>query len=434
MNIRIESTGPCRKQLTIEVPAEDVGKEFSEMVNLYAGSVRIPGFRPGKAPRELVKRKFSKDIHEEVKGRLVPRGYQEAVKKEKLEAVTILDVKENELKEGQPFSFSITVDVAPDFELPTYKGLKLESKVAEVADADVDNVIKNIREQNVKYHDVAGRAVQAGDMVQVDFEGTCEGKAFKEVSEKAASLGSAKDFWVIADAENEFLPGFGAGLVGANAGEQRQVSVKFPEDFAEQSVAGKTAAYDVKLKAIREKQLPPMDEEFFKSLGVESEAALRERIRKDMTQMRADHERQRLEGEILKQLSGAVKFEVPASVLAEETQQAVYDLVRSNTNRGIGKDEIEANKDKLIGAASQSAEERIKTRYILRKIAAAEGVAPTEDEINQRIVELAQRYRVAPDKFQKDLEDNNRLGQVADEVRLMKTISWLYDNATIQTA
>jgi trigger factor len=299
-------------------------------------------------------------------------------------------------------------------------------------DKDIDDVIKNIREQNAKYKDVTDRAAQTGDMIQVDFTGTCEGKAFAEISEKVKSLGEAKDFWVIADAENEFLPGFSAGLVGAKIGEKRDVVVKFAADFAEQGVAGKTANYSVDVKAIREKDLPALNEEFFKSLGVETEAAMRERIKEDMTKMRVDNERSRVEGEILKSLLTATKLDVPESVLAEETQQAVYDMVRSNTNRGIAKEEIEANKEKLFGAASQTAAERIKTRYVLRKIASAEGITATEAEINQRIAELAHRYQMTTEHFQKDLEKNNALGRVADEVRLIKTISWLYDHAKIE--
>ena len=434
MNIRVETTGSCRRQLHVEVPADQVSKEFADVVNGYVGYARIPGFRPGRAPRDLVKRKFLKDINEEVKGRLVPRGYQEAVKKEKLEAVTVLDVKENELKEGQPFAFSIMLDVAPDFALPDYKGLKFESKVAAVEEKDVDDVLKNIREQNVKYKDIADRGVQAGDMVQVDFTGTCEGRPFAEISEKAATLGQAKDFWVIADEQNEFLPGFAAGLLGAKIGDKRDVNVEFAADFAEKSVAGKKAVYNVDVKALREKQLPEVDDEFVKSLGMDSAAALRERIKEDLAKMRKDNERQRLEGEILKSLSGATKFDVPQSVLDEETQQAVYDLVKSNTNRGIAKAEIEANKDKLFGAAAQSAAERIKTRYILRKIAAAEAIVATEDEINNRIAELAHGYRMTTENFQKDLEKNNALGRIADEVRLLKTVSWLYENASIAAA
>lgn len=434
MNIRVETTGPCRKQLHVEVPAEAVSKEFGEIVDMYAGAVRLPGFRPGRAPRDMVKRRFLKDIQDEVKQRLVPRGYQEAVKQEKLDAVTVLEVKENDLAEGQPFSFTILLDVAPDFELPAYKGLALKSELKDVTDKDIDDVITNIREQNAKYQDVSGRAVRAGDMVQVDFEGTCEGKPFREISEKAASLGQAKDFWVIADEANEFLPGFAAGLAGANIGEKRDVAVTFAEDFTEPSVAGKKALYAVAVKAIREKALPDLDEAFFTSMGAENEAALRERIRTDMTGMRKSNERARLEAEILRTLVQGVKFDVPQSVLADETQHAVYDLVRSNTSRGVAKEEIEANKERLIGVATQTAEERLKSRYILRKIAAAENIAATEVEINQRIAELARSHRTTPDKLEAELEKNNQIGRVADEVRLLKTMNWLYDNAAIAGA
>ena len=433
MNIRVETAGPCRRQVHIEVPGDQVAKEFGAVAGGIVGYAQIPGFRAGHAPLALVKRKYAKNIQEEVKERLVRTGYQEAVTKEKLEAVAVLDVKENDLKDGQPFEFSVMLDVAPDFELPAYKGLKLESKKIEVEAKDVDDVIKNMREQNAKFEDVAGRAVQSGDMVQVDFEGTCEGKAFADISDKVKALGHAKDFWVMADPQNEFLPGFAAGILGANVGENRDVTVEFPKEFIEPAVAGKKADFKVSIKLIREKKLPEVDAEFLKSLEVENEAALRARIETDLADMRKNNERSRIEGEILKTISQGTKLDVPESLLAEETQQAVYDLVRSNTSRGVAKEDIEANKEKLFGVASQSAAERIKTRYILRKIAVTEGITANEQEINRRIAELAQNYRTTPENLEKDLEKNNQLGRVADEVRLMKTIGWLYDHAKIET-
>lgn len=434
MNIRVESLGPCRRALHVEVPADQVSKEFAEVVGGYAGVARIPGFRPGKAPKEMVKRRFAKEINEEIKQRLVPAGYQEAIKQEKLQAVTVLNVEEKELKEGTAFSFTITVDVAPDFELPKYKGLKFTAKNEPVADKDIDAVIKNIREQNVKYNDVADRAVQMGDMVQVDFTGLCEGKPFSEFSEKAATLGSAKDFWVIADAENEFLPGFAEGLVGAKVGDQKKIDITLSPAFIETSVAGKKASFDVSVKALREKVLPPMDEEFFKSMGVDGEPAFRERIKKDLAEMRTNNERQRIENEIVKTLVSGTKLDVPDSVLQEETQQAVYDLVKANTSRGVKQEEIEAKKEELFGAASQSAAERIKARYILRKIASTENIVATEEEITKRVADLARQYRMTTEMFQKDLEKNNALGRVADEVRLLKTVNWLYDQSKIEAA
>lgn len=434
MNIRVETTGPCRKEVHVEIPAEKVGEAFSKVIGDYVTVARIPGFRPGRAPRELVKRRFLKEINDEVKGRLVPQGYQEAVKQEKLETVTVLDIKEHELKEGQTFAFTVKLDVAPSFEVPEYKGLKVKSQKVAIEDKDIDAVVTNIREQNVKYTDVTGRAVQAGDMVQVDFTGTCDGQPFAAISEKAAALGSAKDFWLIADQENEFLPGFASGVTGATVGEQRTVDVTFPADFTEPSVAGKKAQFATQVKAIREKQLPPIDAEFLKSLGVESEDAMRERIRTDLQKMREDNERARVEGELIKQLVQATTLDVPESVLQEETQQAVYDMVRSNTNRGVAKEEIESKKNELFDAASQSAKERIKVRYILRKIASAEGVVATEQEIQQRISELAHRYQTTVERFEQELEKNNALGRIADEVRLMKTVSWLYDQAKIEVA
>ena len=241
MNIKVEAAGACRKQVHIEIPAKDVATEYDEVLNAYAQGARIPGFRPGRAPRDLVKKRFSKEIVQEVKERLIPRGYQEALKREKIEAVAVLDVKEKAMEDGQPFSFSLTLDVFPDFDIPAYKGIALDAKKPDITDADIDRTIDTIREQNSKYEDIEGRPVQKGDMAKIDYEGVCEGQPIDQLAPAAKGLGSGTDFWMIADSEQAFLPGFGDGLLGANVGEKRQVMVDFPADFAEAAVAGKKA-------------------------------------------------------------------------------------------------------------------------------------------------------------------------------------------------
>ena len=431
MNLRMDQAGPCRREVHVEIPAAEVSKEFAELTAEYTRYAALPGFRAGRAPKELVRRRYLKDITEEVRKRLVSQGYQEAVKQHKLEAVSILDVKEAQAKDGEDFKFSFVLDVAPDFELPTYKGIALSSKKNPVTDADIDAVVANMREQNAKYNEASGRPVKAGDMVQVDFEGLCEGKPFQDISEKAATLGQAKDFWAIADEENSFLPGFGSALQGANVGDKLEVTVVFPADFIEKSVAGKTAKYSVHVKGLREKHVPEIDAEFLETLGVKTREELNERVRKDMGEMREGNERQRLQNEIVAWLLKNTRLDVPDSELQRERQDVVYDIVRDATSRKVARDEIESKREEIFGAATQQAAERIKARYILRRIAENEKLSATEDEINNRIAMLAHRYRMPTDRFEKELEKNNGFGQIVDEVRIMKTLSWLVDAAKI---
>ena len=176
MNIRVESAGQCRKNVFVEVPADLVKNEFGEVVQAYSQYAKIPGFRPGRAPRDLVRKRFAKEIAQEVKERLVPRAYQEAVKQQNIQTVAVLDVKEDPIEDGQPFSFTVVVDVTPEFPLPDYKGLKIEGKKIEISEEDVDSTIKRLQDQGGRYDDVTGRAVQTGDLVQVDYEGTIDGQ------------------------------------------------------------------------------------------------------------------------------------------------------------------------------------------------------------------------------------------------------------------
>ncbi len=175
MNIRVEDAGVCRKSVRIEVPAEEVSKEFDDVLTAYLRVARVPGFRPGKAPRDLIKRRYSKEIIQEVKERLIPRGYQQAIKQEKLDTVAVLDVKDQPVESGQAFSFTVMLDVAPDFQMPNYKGIAIEGKKVDVGEADIKETIQRLQDNAGRYEDIAGRPVQKGDLVQIDYDGVIDG-------------------------------------------------------------------------------------------------------------------------------------------------------------------------------------------------------------------------------------------------------------------
>lgn len=431
MNIRVESSGPCRREIHIEVPVDQVRTAFDEVTSSYARVARIPGFRPGRAPRDLIRRRYQKEIAGDVKERLIPEGYQAAVKQEKLSTVAVLDVREQALDEEQPFAFSVVLDVAPEIELPTYKGIALQRKKVEIKDEDIDEVLKNIREQNARYEDITGRAVQIGDLVQIDYDGVCEGQPIEKLAPKAKGMGSGNDFWLMADEQNQFLPGFAQGLAGASVGERREVAVDFPVDFPEAALAGKKAAYFVNVKAIREKKLPEVDAEFLKGVGVATVDELRDRVRSDLKNLRDNNESRRLQGEIVRYLLEKATFDAPESVLQEETRQEVYELVRQTQQRGVTAEEIEGKKEELFDSATRSATEKVKLRYMLRRIAAEEKIAVEEREVDARIRALAASWGVPHDRLRADFEKRNALGQVRDDVLMNKVLSQLLSEAAI---
>jgi len=234
MNITVEEVGPCRKKLNIEFPADAVSSAYKDVVKEYARGAQIQGFRKGKAPTNLVRAKYSKQIAEEVRDRLVPEGYQKALAQEKIHPVAVLNLEQADVQEGQAFNYSVLCDIPPDFELPTYKGIALKREESEVPEGALEEALDRLRDQHATYADVE-RPVEEGDLVQVNYSATVDGVALDEVAMTATGLGEASEFWVLAE-EKAFLPGFSDGLQGKTAGESASLDVCFPDEFPQEAL------------------------------------------------------------------------------------------------------------------------------------------------------------------------------------------------------
>lgn len=430
MNIQIEDIGPCRKSVRIEVPAEQVGAAYEQVLNEFTREAKIPGFRPGRAPRDVISRRFAADIQKEVKDRLVPEGYREAVKQHSLHVIEVLAVDDVAFVAGAPMTFKLTLDVSPDFSLPVYKEIPLQKKKQDVTDAAVDEVVKEILDRAATWEEVTGRAVQAGDLAMTDYEGAADGKPVAELAPKMEMLGKVTDQLIPAQPES-IVPGLGAALVGMSAGERKQLAVDFPADYFEKALAGKKADYFITVKGVREKKLPAMDAEFFKKMGMESEAALRDQIRKDLAAAQGQQEHARLRGEIVKYLIEKTTLDLPASVVERETRDAVYDIVSTHRARGVPQETIEEKKEEVFQTAARTAQDRVKLRYILHRIAEQEKVEATEEDLAGRLAELARRYRSTPEEVRAELEKKDSLDDIRFEVRLNKVLDFLLAEAKV---
>jgi len=433
MQVVVENSGPCRKTLRIQIPVEKVKEEYQGVLQSYSKSAPIPGFRRGHAPAKIVDRRFGKEIRQEVKDRLIPLGYREAIQREKIDTVAVLGVGDVQFGVDQPLSFSVTLDVPPEFGLPSLDKINLQAQAVEVKPEQVEQVLTEIRDRNARYEDVTGRAVQEGDLVCVDFEGICEGRPVSELAPSAAGLGSSKDFWVHAG-EHAFLPGFDKGLLGASLGEKRQVQVDFPPDFAEKSLAGRKATYFVDVKGVRMLLVQDLTDEFIKSLGAESKDELQERIRKDLQALAEEREKGRQKSELIKQLLDLTTMELPESVVDEETRHNIYDLVRQSSARGVSRDDIEANKEQLYENANRSARDKVKARYILHRIAREKALKVAPADLDQRIASLAARNGVEPEQMKAYLHGRHMLEDLEDQVLIEKTLDVLLGEVKIKPA
>jgi trigger factor len=433
MKIVVEQIGPCRKAIKVEVPADVVGEAYREMVAEFVKRARIPGFRPGKAPAAIVEKQFAKELLEETRERVVPRAYREALRQEKIDSVSIVDVSEGQLDKTLPLSFKVTVDVNPEFTLPEYKGIAIKSRAVSVKDEEVEQVVINLRERQARFEPVTGRAAGKGDVVEVDYVGACEGRSLSEVAPGNPELAEGKDFWVLVDETTPlFLPGLPAQLEGIEIGQTRTASVTFPSDYRVQAVAGKQADYTVTARGIRERKLPELNDEMLKMLGVQSAEDLRKKVRENLQEAGETAERNRQKDEIVKWIMAHTDLkDLPQTLVEEEARHIIQNVVQENVRRGVAKEQIEANREDIFTRAAESSSDRVRMEYILDRVADAEKVAVEAAEVEHRLAEMAGRYGMPPQQLRSAMEKRGSLSGLRHSLRMEKTVDLLLAAATV---
>jgi len=430
VNVTIEELAPCKKLMRVELDAKEVDAAFESMVKDFQRSASLPGFRPGKAPREMVLRRYDKDIQDEVKKKLIPDAYRKAIDEKKLDVVGAPDIEEIQFGKGQPLQFAATVETAPEFQLPEYKGLPAKRESAKVTDEDVEKAINLLRERQVNFQTV-DRPAANGDVAVVNYTGTSGGKPLTEIAPTARGLTEQKNFWVNME-PNSFIPGFADQLLGAKAGDKRTVNVDFPADFVTPQLANLKGTYEVEVVEIKQKVLPALDEAFAKGYGAESLEKLREGVRKDLENELTYKQNKAVRNQLIDELLRRVSFELPESAVAHETRNVVYNIVRENQQRGIGREVIEKEKDAIYSAAAESAKTRVKAGFLLAKIAEKEEIKVSQQEVLNRIQSLATMYQIPPEKFIKDLQQRNGVVEIYDQLANEKVIDFLQQNAKIE--
>ena len=430
MNVTLEHLAACKKLLRVEVDTDEVNKTFDSVTKDFQREASLPGFRPGKAPRDMVVRKYSKDIEDEVKRKLISDSYKKAVDDQILDVLGYPDIEEIQFNRGQALKFAATVETAPDFELPEYKGLPINREARSVTDEDVQRALEALQKPQAAFKTV-DRPVQTGDVAVVNYTGTSDGKPITEIAPTAKGLTEQKAFWVEVPTTS-FIPGFAEQLMGAKAGDKRTVNVDFPADFVTPQLAGKKGVYEVEVVEVKEKSLPALDDAFAKSYGAENLEKLKEGVRRDLDNELKFKQNKDIRNQIVRSLLNRVNFELPESQVAHQTKRVVYDLVQENAKRGISRQTIEQEKDKIYSAANQIGSERVKVEFLLRKIAEKEDVKVSQQEIAERIGQLAAMYQIPPEKLAKDLQKRNGLIEIFDQIMNEKVLDFLQQNARIQ--
>src|SRR5256886_2164289 len=433
MKVQIEKKPESVSTLKIELPAEEVSKEWDTIANSFARFAKIPGYRPGKAPRAVVDKRFRKEIQDEVTKKLVSKSYHEAIEQKKLRVASLTNLEDVQFGEDRSMRFQATVVTAPEFKLPEYKNISVELPDTKVTEAEIDATLDRLRDQTADFVDVPERGAQMEDFVVVDFEGTVDGKPISEVAPNASkNLCGGKKFWVRLAPDN-FLPKFCEQIVGQKKDEARTVVVDFPEDFLAKELAGKQASYSVTLREIKEKVLPALDDAFAaKLLPDKTLADLRHTIEHDL-ELEKEHQIEHAkEEQIIKHLHEKTKFEIPPPLLRNETKRALVELVQRNRARGVPDEMLKEKEKELIETAASVAHHRLKTNFILERIAEQEKIEVKREDVDVRIREEAQRYNISSDKMRKELEEHDGLNALAEGILLGKALDFLKANVSVQ--
>ncbi len=433
MKIEVEAQPGSVSTLRIELPPEEVSKEWDAIANSFARLAKIPGYRPGKAPRSVIEKRFRKEIHDELTKKLVSKSYYDAIEQKQLRVVSLTNLEDVQFGEDKSMRFLATVVTAPEFELPEYKNIPVQLPSTKVAEEDVDLALERLREQSADFVDVPERGLQMEDFAVIDFEGSIEGRPIREIAPNASkNVHGGKKFWLHLAPEN-FLPRFCGQIIDMKRGETRSVQVEFPAEFPVVELAGKKADYAVTLNEIKQKVLPSVDDAFAAKLVPEKTVAdLRQMIEHDLEHEK-EHEVERAkESQIVKFLHEHTAFDLPPPLLKSETRRALNELVHRNRERGVPDDMLKGKEKELVEGAGSLAAHRLKTNFILSRIAEREKIEVSREEIDARVREEAARYDISVDKMRKELQEHDGLNSLAEQLLLGKTLDFLKANVSVE--
>ena len=429
MEVTITDLSPCKKQLRIEIDAETVNAKFDAVAKDFRRHAHLPGFRPGKAPLANVMRSYGDKIGEEAKRTLMSDSYAKALKENELRPVIMPEVEELQFGHGKPFQYLATLEVTPAFEMPEYIGIEVEKERRSVNDADIAKALDSLREQRVSYADMDRPAVEE-DFIVVNFTGTIDDKPITDLIKVARGLTEQKNFW-LHKTQNPLIPGTVEALIGSSKGDKKTVSVTIPDDFVYEEIVGKEAKYEIEVVQVKEKSLPELDDKFAKGFGAESMDKLREGVENDLKNELEYSNKKSIRNQCVDKLLGAVNCDLPETIVNEATRAAVHNIVQQNHQRGVGKEIIEENKDKIYANAKTDAVVRVKANYILSKIAEKEGIKVTDQELSRQVAAMAAQQKIKPQKLAQQLKDNGTLYQVQAEIMNAKVIDLLEEKAKV---
>lgn len=424
MNITVEEISSIKKKVHVEIPNDRVTKEIESFYRDVGRQAKIKGFRPGKIPRDILERYFKDYVKSEVIQKLVQETYPAALSEKGLQPVSPPVIDPGELESGKLFQYSATVEVKPELNLEGYTGLTIEGKKESAKEEEVEERLKGLQNLHAQLRAVPEpRAVQSGDHVIFDYDARMDNRPLEE--------GKGVDFTVEVGS-GRFIPELEEKMIGLKPDEGKEIEVPFPEDYGYKKWAGKTVSFLIKVKEIKEKVLPPLDDEFAKDLGdyaslEDLKAKLKEEIEKEKAAMLDRH----LKDQMIDQLIQANAFDIPESMVAEQTKALVSDTKLRLASQGIALKNLNIPEEKLQEDYREVAEKQVRTYLILEKIAAQEGISVTDEDVDERLQSVSERTHQKFDVVKRYYEKNGLIPDLKTGILTDKTLDFLLSKANI---
>jgi trigger factor len=414
----------CRRELELEIPAETVQKAVERVAREFARVARVPGFRPGKAPVTLIRRRFADDIKSEVLQSLVPEQIERAVSENKLVPVTQPQVDKVDFTETGPVKFRATFEVLPEFELGQYKDLEVEVEDLKIEDSDVDKALEELRERAATFVPVEGRTIADGDYAQLKLKGIpAGGGETLEAESVMCHVGS-----------EETMDAFNQNLRGANIGDRKNFDVTYPADYPDPKLHGKTYSYAVEVLGIKEKKRPELSDDFAKDVSdVKTLEELRAKIRESLEAARSNRQKDQTREKLLAQIVKSHEFPVPEALVQHQMDTRLERTVRSLAAQGVDPRAVNVDWVALRGRQKDHSIEDVKAELLLDRIATAEHVDVTDEEVEKEIAAIAQRSGESAASIRANLTRQGALDRMKSKLRSEKTLDWLCSNSRIRT-
>ena len=431
MNVEIKEAGEARKIVNVSFDSDEMSAKDKEVCRELGRMANIPGFRKGKAPEQVIRKKYSKEIHQELTRKVSTAAYEAVLENKEIKVYSVLKVEPNEFLKGESAKVEVTVDIEPDFELPKYEEYELTVHTAEVNDEDVDKEIDSIRDQRASFDEVE-RAAEKGDYVKCSYEGTLDDSPVSDILPDKPMYGKQTNTWEEAgQAKGLGVDAIAEAVIGMKKDDKKEIDADFADDFDVVPLQGKKVKYSVEVHEVREKKAPdPKDENFLKSLQVESLIDLKKKVKDDLLSRK---ERENIDGkrsQVTSKILEMPDFALPQQAVEDESKNIFQANIQRAVQNGAKQEDMESKRDELWKEAQTQAKARVKITITLSRIAELEKVEVSNEDLAQAATREAMMMRTDPQSYVKELsQDQARISRLRQDVLHDKTLELVANKA-----